>query len=100
MKKNYLTRYPSLLLIKEFIGYFVKNVRQKGIHVDAGYLSYVTLMSLVPLMVVMLSMMTAFPIFSEIRELIENFVYQNFVPASGDVVREHITGFVSNASKM
>ena len=57
-------------------------------------------MSLVPLMVVMLSVMTAFPIFSDIREMIENFVYQNFVPASGDVVREHITGFVSNASKM
>jgi membrane protein len=57
-------------------------------------------MSLVPLMVVMLSMMTAFPIFSEIRELIENFVYQNFIPASGDVVREYITGFVSNTSKM
>jgi membrane protein len=79
---------------------FVNNFKKERIHVTAGYLSYVTLMSLVPLMVVMLSVMTAFPIFSEIRELIENFVYQNFVPASGDVVQEHITGFVSNASKM
>ena len=79
---------------------FVNNFKKERIHVTAGYLSYVTLMSLVPLMVVMFSVMTAFPIFSEIRELIENFVYQNFVPASGDVVQEHITGFVSNASKM
>ncbi len=79
---------------------FFNNLKKEHIHVTAGYLSYVTLMSLVPLMVVMLSVMTAFPIFSDIREIIENFVYQNFVPASGDVVREHITGFVSNASKM
>jgi membrane protein len=83
-----------------FLQLFLSNLKKEHIHVTAGYLSYVTLMSLVPLMVVMLSVMTAFPIFSEIRESIENFVYQNFVPASGDVVREYITGFVSNASKM
>ena len=83
-----------------FLLLFIENFKTERIHVTAGYLSYVTLMSLVPLMVVMLSMMTAFPIFSEIRQLIENFVYINFVPASGDVVQEHIAGFVSNASKM
>jgi len=70
------------------------------IHVTAGHLSYVTLMSLVPLIVVMLSVMTAFPIFAEIKVQIENFVYQNFLPAAGDVVKNHIAGFVANASKM
>lgn len=83
-----------------FVLLLINNFKNERIHVTAGYLSYVTLMSLVPLMVVMLSVMTAFPIFSDIKELIENFVYQNFVPASGDVVQKHITGFVSNASKM
>lgn len=101
--------HPSLEKLKdhdyvkngyEFLSIFIQNFKKEHIHVTAGYLSYVTLMSLVPLMVVMLSVMTAFPIFSEIRESIENFVYQNFVPASGDVVRQYITGFVSNASKM
>ncbi|MGB1262044.1 MAG: virulence factor BrkB family protein [Cognaticolwellia sp.] len=101
--------HPKLEIIKQhryvepilsFLLLFLNNYRNERIHVTAGYLSYVTLMSLVPLIVVMLSVMTAFPIFSEIRELIENFVYQNFVPASGDVVQEHISGFVSNASKM
>jgi len=86
--------------VSSFLYLFLSNLKKEHIHVTAGYLSYVTLMSLVPLMVVMLSVMTAFPLFSDIREMIENFVYQNFVPASGDVVREHITGFVSNASKM
>jgi membrane protein len=89
--------------VKSTLGFFLlffNNFQKERIHVTAGYLSYVTLMSLVPLMVVMLSVMTAFPIFAEIRELIENFIYQNFVPTSGDVVQEHITGFVSNATKM
>jgi len=44
--------------------------------------------------------MTAFPIFSEIKVSIESFVYENFLPATGDAVKLHITGFVENATKM
>jgi membrane protein len=83
-----------------FILFFLKRISKEQVHITAGYLSYVTLMSLVPLIVVMLSVMTAFPIFTEIKGIIENFVYQNFLPAAGDVVKEHITGFVTNASEM
>jgi membrane protein len=84
----------------KFSLFFFRRMNSEQVHVTAGYLSYVTLMSLVPLIVVMLSVMTAFPIFSEIKDMIEGFVYQNFLPATGDVVREYITGFVKNASKM
>lgn len=83
-----------------FFPFFLKRISSEQVHVSAGYLAYVTLMSLVPLLVVMLSVLTAFPIFADIKELIEGFVYQNFIPASGDVVKEHISGFVDNASKM
>ncbi|MDG1752792.1 MAG: virulence factor BrkB family protein [Thalassotalea sp.] len=84
----------------KFSLFFFGRIKSEQVHVSAGYLAYVTLMSLVPLMVVMLSVMTAFPIFSDIKVLLEGFVYQNFIPASGDIVQEHITGFVDNASKM
>lgn len=94
--KNKYQHYASW----QFLLFFMQRVPKEQIHITAGYLSYVTLMSLVPLMVVMLSVMTAFPIFSDIKDLIENFVYQNFMPAAGDVVKEHITGFVKNTSKM
>ena len=69
--------------------YFSRRVKREQIQVVAGYLSYVCLMSLVPLMVVMLSVMTAFPLFSELQQNIEQFVYQNFVPAAGDVVQHY-----------
>jgi len=87
-------------MLWHFALYFSKRMSQQRLHINAGYLAYVTLMSLVPLMVVMVSVMTAFPIFADIKEMIENFVYHNFLPASGDTVKEHITGFVDNASKM
>ncbi len=85
---------------KGLLFYFSRRVRREQIQVVAGYLSYVCLMSLVPLMVVMLSVMTAFPIFGELQQHIEQFVYQNFVPAAGNVLQEYLTGFVANASKM
>jgi membrane protein len=84
----------------KFLTLFFRHCRQDTIQVTAGYLSYVTLMSLVPLIVVMLSVMSAFPIFTELRLTIETFVYNNFVPTAGDIVQEHISGFVANASKM
>jgi membrane protein len=87
-------------LLWHFALFFAKRMSTQRLHISAGYLAYVTLMSLVPLMVVMVSVMTAFPIFTDIKETIENFVYHNFLPASGDTVKEHITGFVDNASKM
>jgi membrane protein len=83
-----------------FITVLTKRVKQEKLTVVAGYLSYVCLMSLVPLLVVMLSVMTAFPIFSELQQSIEGFVYQNFVPAAGDIVQHYLGGFVENASKM
>ena len=86
--------------LSRFSWFFFKRSKEEALHVNAGYLAYVTLMSLVPLLVVMLSMMTAFPIFSDIKVMIEEFVYQNFLPAAGDVVKHHINGFVANASRM
>lgn len=80
--------------------YVFSRQKEQQVHVVAGYLSYVTLMSLVPLVVVMFSVMTAFPIFADIKLVIENFVYSNFVPTAGATLQEYITGFVNNASKM
>lgn len=83
-----------------YLKYLRVRQKQQELHVVAGYLSYVTLMSLVPMIVVMFSVMTAFPIFTEFKVIIEDFVYSNFMPASGDAVQKYISSFVSNASKM
>jgi membrane protein len=97
---NHLRLRRKVQTTIHFSRYFLGRLSHEQLHVSAGYLSYVTLMSLIPLLVVMLSTMTAFPIFSEIKISIESFVYDNFLPATGDAVRLHITGFVENATKM
>lgn len=79
---------------------FIVRIKQERVHITAGYLAYVSLMSLVPLMVVMFSVMTAFPLFTEVKVALESFVYNNFLPTSSQAIQGHISGFVNNASKM
>ncbi len=83
-----------------FFHFLTKRIKQEQLQVVAGYLSYVSLMSLVPLMVVALSVATAFPIFADIHQTVEKFVYNNFVPTASDVVQQYLSAFVDNASKM
>ena len=91
---------PFLSTVFDFSKFFGKSCQSQQIQMVAGYLSYVTLVSLVPLFVVMLSVVTAFPIFEDLRVTLEDFVFSNFVPTSGEVIQQHISGFVANTSKM
>ncbi|WP_394176863.1 virulence factor BrkB family protein [Thalassotalea litorea] len=86
--------------VKQFALHFYRRCREDQIKISSGYLSYVTLMSLVPLVLVMFSIFSAFPLFSEIYEKIEEFTFNHFMPTASELVREHIDGFVDNASKM
>jgi membrane protein len=67
---------------------------------SAAALTYTTLLSLVPVMTVMLSIFSALPEFKGIGERIQDFIFQNFVPASGDVIRQYLTQFVSQAKAL
>jgi membrane protein len=63
----------------------------------AGALSYTTLISLVPLMVAVLAMFSVFPVFEPARNMLLNFVFSNFVPATGQRVQATLEQFAANA---
>ena len=74
--------------------------REDNIKVPAGHLAYVTLLSLVPLLAVIFYILSAFPMFSELNKIIENLIYNNFVPTSSDAIKMHMSGFIENTKKM
>lgn len=74
--------------------------KQDNIKVPAGHLTYVTLLSLVPFLAVIFYMLSAFPMFSELNKIIEDLIYNNFVPTSGDAIKDHMSGFIENTKKM
>jgi membrane protein len=67
---------------------------------NAAALSYTTLLSLVPLMTVSLAIFSAFPVADRVYEVIEEFVFKNFVPASSEVLQQYLSGFIAKASRL
>jgi membrane protein len=68
----------------------------------AGSLTYTTLLSLVPLFTVALAISTAFPVFDQTMEQLQNFILENFLPdAQGiDTIATQITSFTQNAGRL
>lgn len=74
--------------------------QEDNIKVPAGHLAYVTLLSIVPFLAVIFYMLSAFPMFSELNKIMEDLIYNNFVPTSGDAIKDHVGGFIENTQKM
>ena len=66
----------------------------------AASLSYTSLLALVPLATVVLSMFSLFPVFSTWSEQLQEFIYNNLVPAAGDVIKDNIDSFVGKAGRL
>ncbi|WP_238596821.1 virulence factor BrkB family protein [Psychromonas sp. psych-6C06] len=84
-------------------GYLVfvwRRCQEDNIKVPAGHLAYVTLLSIVPFLAVIFYMLSAFPMFSELNQIMEDLIYNNFVPTSGDAIKDHVGGFIENTKKM
>lgn len=66
----------------------------------AGSLTFTTLLSLVPMITVALALMSAFPMFQGLAGTIQDFVFDNLMPDSVDVVEGYAKAFVDNAGQL
>ncbi len=66
----------------------------------AASLAYTTLLALVPLATVVFSTLSLFPVFDQWAGVVETFIFQNFVAASGEVVYQHLQDFSAQAGKL
>ncbi len=80
--------------------YLFFRMKHDRVNVNAGYLAYITLLSIVPMFTVSLSIMSSFEIFSNVGEVLQDFIIDHFVPAAGMAVRTALTEFIGNTAKM
>ncbi|BBD79592.1 YihY family inner membrane protein [Aerosticca soli] len=86
--------------IRAFVRFLWQRFLDDKCFETAGALSYTTLVSLVPLTVAVFAMISAFQVFEGARDRLLDFVFRNFVPATGAQVRAALTGFAANASQL
>lgn len=77
----------------QFVVYVVQQFVEDRCPTTAASLAYTTLLSLVPLFAVMFVFFSVFPAFQDMQDLVEDYVFTNFVPALGDSIRTHMGQF-------
>ena len=86
--------------LKRFFIFTLNKFNQQRCAETAASLSYTSLLSLVPLMAVMFAGFSTFPVFQELFEKLQGFIFNNFIPSSSEVIRDYLTEFVGKASKL
>lgn len=84
----------------QFIGYLFKQFLSNQGILNAAALTYTTLFAVVPLMTVSYAMLAAVPSFQGVGQELQGWVFENFVPATGQVVQEYLNNFSSQARKL
>lgn len=90
----------SLISLWRFIRMVSTHFSRDGGTQNAAALTYTTLLSLVPLMAVMLALLAILPISERVTDEINSFLFNNFVPAAGEVVQQHLQSFSSKAGQL
>lgn len=86
--------------LKSFTRHLWQHFREVRCFESAAMLSYTTLLAIVPLMAVVISVISAFPVFDQAVIELQDFIFQNFVPATGDVVQQYLDQFVERSAGM
>ena len=84
----------------EFAGLLMRRLGEDKAMLNASALTYTTLLALVPLMTVSVAVFAAFPVGDRLVEQLQQFVFENFVPAAGEVVQSYLNEFTAKAARL
>jgi len=65
---------------------------------EAASLSYTSLLAMVPLLAVIFGVISIFPVFSEISSNLQQFIFSNFMPATGEQIEPFLNTFLESVS--
>jgi membrane protein len=84
----------------QLIRYVQQRYVADGCGDSAAALTYMTLFALVPLMTVMYAILSAVPAFQSVGTQVQEFIFNNFVPSTGQEVQDYLTQFSTQARKL
>ncbi len=85
--------YPVRISIRAFEEFFADRCFQR-----ASALAFACLLALVPVTAIFFFFLTKLEAFSDIQVMVEDFLFQNLVPARTDVIREYLIQYTQNVT--
>jgi len=73
-----------------------RHFKQDRCFVEAAALSYASLLAIIPLLAVVFGVASAFPVFDHWSSELQQFIFDNFIPASGAQVQEYMARFLDS----
>lgn len=87
--------------LTQWLRFAVRRALQERITEVAGSLTFTTVLSLVPLLAIALSVFTAFPLFQDFREALEEYLVDSFLPANiADSIMTYMNQFADKAKRL
>jgi len=96
-KNRFETKKENMQNFSAFLFYRIRN---DMIFRVAASLSYTSLIAVVPLIAVMLSIFSAFPVFDNVKEIVQQTIVENIIPATEAEITEYINEFIKSSAKL
>ncbi len=85
---------------KGFIYFLIKRAQNDTVLRVASSLSYTSLIALVPVLAIALAVFSAFPVFADVRQQIQDLFIQNLMPDAGQDVSAYFNDFIKATAKL
>lgn len=86
--------------VSVFIRFVWHNFIQDDCTYRASALAFTSLLAVVPLMSVGVAILSSFPVFQVWAQPLQDFIFQNFVPATGKVIQNYVQLFATQVSRL
>jgi len=83
-----------------FVHYVLRRFARDNCTQSSAALTYTTLLAMVPLVALSFAIFAAFDSFAGVREQVQSFIFENFVPQVGSVVQEHLEEFAGKTGRL
>ena len=95
---NYLWQYCKRYY--HFWYWVLRQFFRDGCAEKASALTYSSLLALVPFMIVIVSALSLFPFFAQTSHVIQNFIFENFVPHTGSQIQAIVLDIEQQVGKL
>lgn len=86
--------------IREFVYFVMKRAQNDTVLRVASSLSYTSLIALVPVLAIALAIFSAFPVFNEVRQQVQDMIIQNLMPDTGQDIKLYFAQFINATAKL